>query len=411
MTDSEFLCWIEANRESIRTPLYIYSEAAMGVYFAALKSLFPADVRVFYSLKANPQVGIVRYLSGLGACAEIASSGEHHACSLAGVQYSDILVGGVSKSTEFIDSVCSQGNAGIVVESTTEWQRLQEVVSGGRQGKILLRINPGISLGGLDMAGDSQFGLDVESGLMIANECRANPNIEFLGLHFYFGSQRLAADPVLKMVQTAGDVVETFTRANVPVGVVDLGLGCGVPYLEKDSSLDMADLRSRLRSLWDSPRWSRIRLWTEAGRFLVAGSGFYVARVLERKVRRDKVFIFLDGGLNAHNPGYGVGRFFRSNPKFLVVRGDTDRRVDEFESVDIVGNLCTSADSLGRNVTVPILNEGDLIVIPNSGAYCQTTALWGFNSQSLFLEAILALDGRLTYVEPQYNVLLKTMQK
>jgi diaminopimelate decarboxylase len=76
--------------------------------------------------------------------------------------------------------------------------------------------------------------------------------------------------------------------------------------------------------------------------------------------------------------------------------------------VDFVGNLCTSADSLGRKVTAPILEEGDLIVIPNSGAYCQTTALWGFNSQSLFFEAMLTRDGRLGYLEPQYSVLLNS---
>jgi hypothetical protein len=42
-------------------------------------------------------------------------------------------------------------------------------------------------------------------------------------------------------------------------------------------------------------------------------------------------------------------------------------------------------------------------VVPNSGAYCQTTALWGFNSQRLFHEAILSGGGRLRRLEPQYR--------
>ena len=408
MTEGEFLCWLKANSEAIRTPTYIYTESALKVSFAELKALFPEDVRVFYSLKANPQPGIVRYLSRLGVGAEIASAGERHMCSVADVPADNILVGGVSKSIRYLASVCDQGTAGIVVESPTEWRRLREVLSSRRHAQVLLRVNPGVSLGGLDMAGESQFGLDTEQAIAIATECQANPHAEFMGLHFYFGSQRLSGDPVVKMVQVAGGVLEAFTKADVRVSVVDLGLGCGVPYLEKDSSLDMADLRVRLRPLWKSSIWSSVRLWTEAGRALVGRSGFYVARVLERKVRHDKVFVFLDGGLNAHNPGVGVGRFFRSNPRFLFISQNGSDGGDSTESVDIVGNLCTSADSLGRNVTAPILEEGDLVVVPNSGAYCQTTGLWGFNSQPLFSEAMLAPDGQLSYIEPQYIILLNT---
>ena len=75
MIDREFIRWLEANKESIPTPLYIYSEAALDASYAELKSLFPEGVRVLYSLKANPQVGVVSHISRLGAGCEIASVG------------------------------------------------------------------------------------------------------------------------------------------------------------------------------------------------------------------------------------------------------------------------------------------------------------------------------------------------
>lgn len=404
MTNNEFLLWLEENIESIQTPVYVYSESNLENSLVRLKAIFPGNVRIFYSLKANPQPCIVRYLSELGAGSEIASIGERRMCSFAGVPNDDILVGGVSKSTEYLSSVCEEGSAAIVVESLTEWRRLREVLKSRRQAKVLLRVNPGVSTGGLDMAGASQFGMSPEQSIVIAKECRENTNSDFIGLHFYFGSQRLTGDPIVQMVKLASEVVETFKKANVRINVVDLGLGCGVPYLEKDQNLDMYDLRDRLLPLWKNPIWSSIGFWTEAGRILVGSSGFYVSRVLERKVRQNKVFIFLDGGINVHNPGIGVGRFFRSNPRFQFVCKDGSQ---ESEIVDIVGNLCTSADCLGQKVTVPILKEGDLVVIPNSGAYCQTTGLWGFNSQSLFSEAMLSRKGRLSYIEPQYRLILK----
>jgi hypothetical protein len=54
-------------------------------------------------------------------------------------------------------------------------------------------------------------------------------------------------------------------------------------------------------------------------------------------------------------------------------------------------------------VAAPRLEAGELVVIPNSGAYCQTTAMWGFNSQPTFQEAIILPGGELKYVHPQHS--------
>jgi diaminopimelate decarboxylase len=406
MKETDFVDWLRTHRDTVRTPAYIYSESELEHSLSQLKSLFPGDVRVFYALKSNPQPGVVRHLARFGVGGEIASGGERRLCTAAGLKAEQILVGGVAKSAEYLAAACESGHAGIVIESAGEWRRLRQVLSPERRARVLLRVNPGLSLGGLDMAGESQFGLDVEQALEISRECKRTAHAEFVGLHFYFGSQRLNADPIVKMVEAVADVLQTFTSAGIQVGVVDLGLGCGVPYLEKDATLDIDNLRTQLKRVWENPVWSGVQLWTEAGRALVGRSGFYVSQVVEKKVRRDLTFIFLDGGLHTHNPGVGVGRFFRSNPRFLFLAGHADDA--ETEVVDIVGNLCTSADSLGRKVRAPVLVEGDLVVIPNAGAYCQTTGLWGFNGQPLFSEAMLSRSGELELLEPQYNVLLNT---
>jgi hypothetical protein len=54
-----------------------------------------------------------------------------------------------------------------------------------------------------------------------------------------------------------------------------------------------------------------------------------------------------------------------------------------------------------------LLHEGDLVVIPNAGAYCQTTALWGFNSQPLFHEGLLTCEGSFNHFQPQYQLAAK----
>lgn len=249
------------------------------------------------------------------------------------------------------------------------------------------------------MAGGTQFGLSNEQALSIAKAAANLAHVDFLGLHFYFGSQRLTAAPIIQAIDVVEEIIKIFRKANLDIKIVDIGLGCGVSYLTKDSALDMSALREQLWLRWQSETWSPIEIWAEAGRALVASAGYFVACVTERKRLHGKTFVFLDGGLNVHNPGVGLGRFF--NPVFLFITSAPQERV---ETIDIVGNLCTSADCFGQNVEAPRLEEGDLIVIQNAGAYCQTTALWGFNSQPRFEEAMLMGDGTLKMLQAQHSL-------
>jgi diaminopimelate decarboxylase len=397
------LKWITTNKTDLPTPLYLYSEAVLHEAVAAYQTLFPENTRGFYALKANPQPALVNHFANLGIGGEITGLTEWEFCISAGLRPANILAGGVVKSKAFLEMLCHAGPAAIVIESEAEWQRLKQVDHSG-SAQILLRINPGVSLGGLNMAGGSQFGLSNEQALAIARECHTTPHIEMLGLHFYFGSQRLELSPIIEAVVVVEETIQLFRDAGVTVQVVDLGLGCGVPYLARDKALDGDALREQLQARWQDSVWSDIEIWFEAGRALVARSGYYIARVIDRKQLHGETFVFLDGGLNVHNPGVGLGGFLRRNPQFHFITDEDDGRD---EVVNLVGNLCTTADTVGANVTAPLLCEGDLVIIPNSGAYCQTTAMWGFNSQPLFHEGLLTCEGAFSPFRPQYQLTVK----
>lgn len=395
------LQWIDDHKARLPTPMYLYDERALRDSATEYRSLFPGNSRLFYSLKANPQPGLVRRLSSMGIGAEIAGGGELYACRTADVPPAQILAGGVSKSDGYTSEILNMDPAAIVIDSESEWYRLKRVLAGSQHPAILLRVNPGDSFGGLNMAGGTQFGLSVEQAIAVARECAGRRDCRFMGLHFYFGSQRLSVPPILEALSAVEDTIHSFSAAGVRPGVVDVGLGCGVPYLAKDPVLDVAALGSALASTWENDAWVGIEVWAEAGRALVARSGYFVARVIERKSLHGKTFIFLDGGLNVHNPGNGLGRFFRDRPNLHFVAGDA---AGATEQIDLVGNLCTSADSFGQDITAPKLREGDLVVIPNSGAYCSTTALWGFNTQPPFSEGMLE-NGALSLLESQHQLI------
>jgi diaminopimelate decarboxylase len=403
VTEDKLLECVVQRKDELTTPLYLYSTDQLDQASVMLAGLYPDGSQLFYSLKANPQPGIVRHFAGKGIRPEIASAGERQICLQAGVAPEEILVGGVSKSSQYLADVCNSGCYAIVVDSLSEWGRLKAIISEDMQPSILLRIAPGIPLGGLDMAGSSQFGLSHEQAVRVAHECDAR-NAKFLGLHFYFGSQRLSNEPILKTLRVVVKTLQAFNAEGLKVQVVDVGLGCGVPYLEKDTALDYDSLRNQVHSIWKDPIWDGVEIWSEAGRALVGGAGYYVSRVTDIKRLHGKTFVFLDGGINTHNPGVGLGRFFRSNPRFLFV---TQAESSDSIVVDLVGNLCTSTDVIGRDVETPRLHEGDLVVIPNSGAYTQTTGMWGFNSQRPFSEMLLGERGDPVMLEPQYELWLR----
>ena len=399
--DDDAVQWIAEHRHELRTPLYLYSERLMRDAVSSYRRLFPTNATLFYSLKANPQPALVQEFFALGAGAEIASEGEWNTCALAGVPPSHILVGGVSKSEDFLSTISQSTAAAVVVDSEAEWRRLQRVLPSGRPLPVLLRINPGISLAGLNMAGGSQFGLEVSQAAAIAHECAANPRSRFLGLHFYLGSQRLAVPRVLEILEVIERTVIEFRKTGPTVSVIDLGLGIGIPYLVTETPLDVPVLEEELQRRWQHETWRGIDIWVEAGRALIARAGYFVVRVTERKRLHQKTFVFVDGGMSVHNPGIAGGNLLRRNPQFRFIAESPE---DEVETVTVVGNLCTSADTLGWDVTAPRLNPGDLVIVPNSGAYCATTGAWGFNSQALFSEALLRQDGTLTLCRPQHEL-------
>lgn len=403
MQGPEDISWAAPFLHDLPTPSYVYRKTALAEGARRLAGLLPANARLLFSLKANPQPAIAGLLDYAGISPEVASEGEYAACLLAGIATDRIVVGGVAKGTNFLRRACLDRVAAITVDSIGELERLRALGDATPPARVLLRVNPGIAIGGLDMGGDSQFGLSIEQAIDVVRRRDLGCH-EFLGLHFYLGSQRLKVEPIVRSVALVRDVLRRFISERLVVPTVDVGLGCGVTYLERDSPLDYDALGAQLRDLWRDPAWRDTRVWSEAGRALVGHAGWFVCRVMERKELNGKIFVLTDGGLNVHNPGVGLGRFLKGNPKFRFLQASPTTAI---ETVDICGSLCTSADRLGNAVAAPRLAAGDLVMIPNAGAYCHTTALWGFNSQPSFREAMLDERGIFDWVDSQPVVATK----
>ncbi len=119
------------------------------------------------------------------------------------------------------------------------------------------------------------------------------------------------------------------------------------------------------------PEWrdGGIELACESGRYLSGSSGSLLAGVVNVKESRGSRFVILDAGINVVGGLSGIGRL-------LPAAVGIDESGDLPGS--LVGPLCTPGDSLAKAAKLPELAAGDVITVPNVGAYGVTASLISF---------------------------------
>jgi diaminopimelate decarboxylase len=167
---------------------------------------------------------------------------------------------------------------------------------------------------------------------------------------------------------------------------IDLGSGFKVPYKAGDIATDIDELGTEL-----SAKFTRfckaygkdLELAFEPGKFLVSQAGYFIARVNVIKQTTSTVFAQIDSGFNhlIRPMLYGAHHEIEnlSNP-------DGKPR---FYSV--VGYICET-DTFGSNRRISEINEGDLLVFHNAGAYCFSMAS-NYNSRLRPAE-VLWINGK-----------------
>jgi diaminopimelate decarboxylase len=176
-------------------------------------------------------------------------------------------------------------------------------------------------------------------------------------------------------------------EAGIACPLVNLGGGFGVAYFPGDRELDLAAfgaglaeiLRHRPAALADS------RFVLELGRWLVAGAGVYLCRVVDRKQSGGETFLVTDGGLHHQLAATGnLGTVIRRN--YPVA--NASRAADGTGLVSVVGCLCTPLDRLADKVDLDG-EVGDLIAVFQAGAYGRTASPEAFLGHPAALELLV----------------------
>lgn len=377
------------------SPAYVYDVAEVRASHSLLRAAIPMNVEIAYSLKANPHPALVRTLGELGCSLEVSSVGELEVASTSG---RPLIFTGPGKSDTDLEMAIREGCV-ISVESPAELTRIDAIAE--RLGidashvQTILRINPdaGFDLSGISMAGETPFGFSAADSPAWKQEL-ARTETSAVGYHVYGGSNMAGVDGLVKYFRAAAECITAVNRVvGLDIRLLDLGGGFPAPYARPGTNIALDGLHESLDALFTSELFcsggDKPRIIVESGRFLSATSGTLLTTV--RDIKRSASgtrFVVLDAGVN-HLGGMSA---LRRIPPVVAVPTVVSRQCSHDRPARLVGPLCTPLDVLNLQALLPDqLSIGDMLAIPNVGAYGLTASLLGFLSRELPHEIVV--DG------------------
>ena len=347
-----------------RTPLYVYSAATIVSRYRAVDAAFASHPHAMhYALKANSTLAIARLLRGLGSAADANSGGEIDVALRAGFIPPQIVFTGVGKTHAELEQAVDLGVKTINAESDGELERI-DAIARARQTRtrVALRVNPDIDARshphistGLKT---NKFGIPIDDVREIARKAAGRPGLELVGLHSHVGSQITDLSPLRRAAEALVTLSRELRDDGVIIEHLDLGGGLGISY---DGSA-APTAQDYAGALLPAVKDSGLSIILEPGRSIVGPAGALLTSVVDVKEQAGgKLFVILDAGMTELIRPMLYNAFHRIEP--VVARGGPEM------ICDMVGPLCETSDTLGRDRRLARPVVGDVFAVLDAGAY------------------------------------------
>ncbi|GAA4726465.1 alanine racemase [Brevibacillus fulvus] len=398
---------------SYSTPLYIYDLETVQRQIDKIRSKMHPSIKLFYSMKANPNPTLVQRIYQTGVNIELCSLLELAAAQTAGVAAERMMYLGPGKSAEEIRTIMDQGVRYFVAESLQELELIEQIAQEKRKTvPIGVRINPEVAVRGarLQMGGKArQFGIDEGQFPDVLRKLQVLPHLRLCGIHTYHGTRILSANTIAENIRYILSFAERIIEMyGVKLNFVGIGGGFGIPYFAGEKELDLDELGQASYGTVEQflQKQPETEILMESGRYLVAEAGAYVAQVRYTKRSQGVHFAVTDGGTHHHAAAGGSGNAFRKN--FPIVAYVPEQRAEQ--EYELAGPLCTPNDLIGKKVRLPELHPGDYIAVLKSGAYGLTASPALFLSHRLPREVLLE-RGKVTLIRDVDEYIIPKLRK
>lgn len=332
--------------------------------------------------KAIPLRSVLAQLATLGMGCEVASPGELSLALAAGFSPETIVFDSPAKTTSDLKTALQLG-VNINFDNFTEIARFDEIVAQTNrlpEGGVGLRINPQLAPGTITAMSTatkiSKFGVGLTDEGTREEIITAYLDRAWMDqIHVHSGSQGMALEQAAEAVRMIVDLADEINRRSVQrdgvrrISRIDIGGGLPVNYDSDELTPGYGKYRSILES--HVPGLFKYELVTEFGRSIAAKAGAILSRV---------EYVKMTGGRRIATTHAGVHVVTRTAympndwPLRVISLTPTgEQKTTPTEAHDVAGPACFSGDLVAQARSLPRLDSGDSVLIPDTGAYCFTS--------------------------------------
>lgn len=347
------------------TPTHVYSRAILRDRYAALDAAFAAYPHdLHYAIKANATLAVVREMRDAGAHADANSGGEIEVALRAGFAPGQIVFTGVGKTHEELVRAVTLGLKAINAESPGEVERIQAIAAAhDTVARVAVRVNPDVVAGSHPHIStghrSNKFGMSVAQAYAMVTGMAAQPHLRVVGLHVHIGSQITDPAPLTQAAATIATMAGTLAGQGIHLEHLDIGGGLGIAYEPGQRVISAEEYAAAVLPVI---RPTGLRLVLEPGRWITGPAGVLLARVVDLKAQADgRTFVIVDAGMtDLIRPA-----LYNAWHEIEAVTPRDGVAVD----CDVVGPVCETSDTLGRQRSLPPVQVGDVIAVRDTGAY------------------------------------------
>jgi ornithine decarboxylase len=341
------------DRAKIETPfLLIDSEKVREK--ASLIGRHISNAKLFYAVKANPDIKVIKFLNKLKTGFEIASEGELELLSSIGVDASRIISSNPMKTFKFLKMSASYGVDQFAFDSTDEVDKLVKYIPGCR---VYVRLS--VPNEGSEWPLSKKFGVELDDALdllLYAHEKGLRP----VGITFHVGSQCTNIYNWNIALDKAKSLWDMAEKKGLKLSLLNIGGGYPINYTK--NVVGMEAIGKNINKLICERFPDDIDIYLEPGRSVVGDAGIFVTKVIGKAKREDEEWLYIDVGVfNGLMESVGGIKY-----SYIVENSSQARSKKHWT---LAGPSCDSFDVIDKNVLLPEPEVGRLILILSSGAY------------------------------------------
>ena len=312
------------------------------------------NAKLFYAVKANPDIKVIKFLNKLKTGFEIASEGELELLSSIGVEASRIISSNPVKSLKFLKLAASYGVDRFSFDSPDEVDKLMKYIPGC---SVYIRLS--VPNEGSEWPLSKKFGVELDNALELLLYA-GKRGLKPAGITFHVGSQCTNVYSWNIALDKAKALWDMAEKKGLKLKLLNIGGGYPINYTKNVVGIEA--IERNINTLIYERFPEDIDIYMEPGRAVVGDAGIFVSTVIGKAKREDQEWLYIDVGVfNGLMESVGGIKY-----SYIV---ESNKQVRSRKLWTVAGPSCDSFDVIDKNVLLPEPEVGNLVLILSSGAY------------------------------------------